>query len=428
MGSSEGRPFVLILGGGPAGLVTAFGIVKGGGSATVVERGRYDGIRIGEHLPPEGVSLLQSAGFSGCENGAHMRSAGVSAWWGDTTPNYRDYLFHPVGHGLNLSRPHFDACLAEQCRSTGVQILTGARLVDVARTSSGWRAVVQCGEHVQIYEPRVVVDATGSSAAFARLQGSSIEARDSQVALIAFRASNPPVDPASGRVVIESVEDGWWYFAPLSGGRSVCMFMTDAELLAARRGSVLATWERQLSRTLHVRSSVDEYPVLATFVVRSARSQRLDRVSGRGWAAVGDAAMVFDPLSSHGIAKGVEHGLQAADAVLSHLGGDGTALERLSDGFAAEFTSHEQERLGYYALEGRWPHAPFWQRRQPGDMSLWNRGGLGYTREAQRVSDPEAGLRVHARPAVPDADLPVRQRDAEASACRSSPTDRRTPP
>ena len=363
MGSSEGRPLVLILGGGPAGLVTAFGIVKDGGSAIVVERGRYDGIRIGEHLPPEGVSLLRSAGFSWCEDGAHMRSAGVSAWWGGNTPNYRDYLFHPVGHGLNLSRPHFDVCLAEQCRGVGVHVLSGARLVDIARTSSGWRAAVRLGEHIRLYEPRVVVEATGSSAAFARLQGSSIEARDSQVALIAFRASHPAVDPAGARVVIESVEDGWWYFAPLSGGRSVCVFMTDADLLA-RRGSVLATWERQLSRTLHVRSSVEAYPVLTKFIVRSARSQRLDRMSGRGWAALGDAAMVFDPLSSYGIAKGVEHGLQAADAVLSHLGGDGTALERLTEGFAVEFTRYEQERRGYYAVEGRWPHAPFWQRRQ----------------------------------------------------------------
>lgn len=370
MGSSEERPLVLILGGGPAGLVTAFGILKGGGSAIVVERGRYDGIRIGEHLPPEGIILLQSAGLSACEDDAHMRSAGVSAWWGGNTPNYRDYLFHPVGHGLNLSRPHFDRCLAEQCRSVGVQILTGARIVDVARTSSGWRAAVRCGEQVRMYEPRVVVDATGSSAAFARLQGSSIEARDSQVALIAFRASNPPVVPSGARVVIESVEDGWWYFAPLSGGRSVCMFMTDTDLLPATQGSALATWERQLLRTLHVRSSVEEYPVLTKFVARSARSQRLDRMNGRGWAALGDAALVFDPLSSHGIAKGVEHALRARDAVLLYLGGDHAALERLSDGFAAEFTRHEQERLGYYALEGRWADAPFWQRRQPGGVSL----------------------------------------------------------
>ena len=87
-------------------------------------------------------------------------------------------------------------------------------------------------------------------------------------------------------------------------------------------------------------------------------------MSGRGWVAVGDAAIVFDPLSSHGIAKGVEHGMQAADAILAYLDGDDVALERLSDRFSTEFTDYEQKRIGYYSTERRWPHAPFWHRRQ----------------------------------------------------------------
>ena len=95
-------------------------------------------------------------------------------------------------------------------------------------------------------------------------------------------------------------------FAPLRGGRCVCMFMTDADLLATTPGSALARWEDRMHRTVHLRSCVEEYPVLTRVIVRSARSQRLDRMSGRAWIAVGDAAAVFDPLSSHGIAKSVE--------------------------------------------------------------------------------------------------------------------------
>ena len=223
---------------------------------------------------------------------------------------------------------------------------------------------MQCQDHVLKYEPRLIVDATGPSAAFGRMQGSSIEARDSQVGLIAFRADKAGADPAGGRVVIESAEDGWWYFAPLKGGRCVCTFMTDADLLAATPGSALARWEDRMHRTVHVRSCVEQYPVLTRVVVRSARSQRLDRMSGRAWTAVGDAAAVFDPLSSHGIAKSVEHGWQAADAALAYLGGDQVALQRLADRFAADFASYEQVRRGYYALEGRWSGAPFWRRRQ----------------------------------------------------------------
>ena len=52
MVSAEERPAVLILGGGPAGLATGLRIVRSGSSAVVVERGRYNEIRVGEHLPP----------------------------------------------------------------------------------------------------------------------------------------------------------------------------------------------------------------------------------------------------------------------------------------------------------------------------------------------------------------------------------------
>ena len=154
---------------------------------------------------------MRSAGFAGLTTtptcGVQASAPGGAAMH----RSYMDYLFHPAGHGLNLSRPYFDACLAEQCRSAGVQLLTGARLTDILRSARGWRAEVQCGDHVRTVRTAAGRRRDRSLRRFARLQGASIEARDSQVGLIAFRASNPAVDPAGGRVVIESAEHGWWY-------------------------------------------------------------------------------------------------------------------------------------------------------------------------------------------------------------------------
>lgn len=361
------RGCVLILGGGPAGLATALSLAAHRISVVVVERTDYGDLRIGEHLCPEGVRLLQGLGSSALHRGTHVQCAGVDAWWGSTVPNHMDYLFRPAGYGLNLTRPAFDSTLAKGCRDASVRLLTGGRLLSATRTNFGWRTTVARRQDVTECRPDLIVDATGRSAAFARLQGSSIKASDSQVALVAFRSSEPPFDPDSGRVLIESTQHGWWYFAPLRGGRCVCMFMTDADLLKETPGTARAIWEQELGHTYQVRARVAPYPVLTHLVVRAARSQRLDRLGGPGWLAVGDAAISFDPLSSRGIAKGIEHGMRAAQAILAHFDGDGTAVPNLADEFAAEFAEYEQTRRHYYSIECRWSNSLFWRRRRLGE-------------------------------------------------------------
>ena len=114
---------VLIVGGGPAGLATALELAHRHIAAMVVERSAYDDLRIGEHLTPPGVldSGRSIPPFLG-PAGVHGESAGVTAYWGSETANHTDYFLHPGQHGLNLSRPRFDADLARAAESSGVTI------------------------------------------------------------------------------------------------------------------------------------------------------------------------------------------------------------------------------------------------------------------------------------------------------------------
>ena len=214
-------------------------------------------------------------------------------------------------------------------------------------------------------EPRFIVDATGRSAAIARAHGSFIHGEDRQIALVVVGCDRRGPDESGGRVLIESAETGWWYFAPLSAGRCVCMFVTDADLLPSRAKARLPLWWRQqVQRTSHVRTRLAQYSRLADPIVRSARSQRLDCFAGIGWSAVGDAAMAFDPLSSRGIGKSVEQGNLAADAIGAHLSGDREALRAYCNVLEEEHRDYRRTRVSYYNIERRWPGAAFWQRRQ----------------------------------------------------------------
>ena len=99
-------------------------------------------------------------------------------------------------------------------------------------------------------------------------------------------------------------------------------------------------------------------------LITDASVAYLDPLTGPGWAAAGDAAVSFDPLSSQGILSALVMGHDAGQAVAAMLtNADPEPLLRYSSNYATLLETHMRMRAAYYALEQRWPHMPFWTRR-----------------------------------------------------------------
>src|SRR5581483_7307681 len=84
---------------------------------------------------------------------------------------------------------------------------------------------------------------------------------------------------------------------------------------------------------------------------------------GSGWAAVGDAACCFDPLSSQGLFNALYGALRLAPAIADALVGRGSALGDYAQRISSIWAAYQRHYLLYYALERRWPDQPFWRRR-----------------------------------------------------------------
>jgi flavin-dependent dehydrogenase len=214
-------------------------------------------------------------------------------------------------------------------------------------------------------EARVAVDAGGRAAPLARLAGARRVVLDRLVAVSAFlpRDARSPFDRFT---LVEAVEGGWWYSAPLPDGRRVVSFFTDSDL--APRTREVAAFRRRLGRApaTAARCGVDvRGPELeAAPCVVSANTSRLTAVAGEGWLAVGDAAAAFDPLSSLGIETALSSAAQAAVAVSRHLDGDAGALPAYPSLVRETWRRYLYERARVYEQETRWPQAPFWKRRR----------------------------------------------------------------
>lgn len=302
---------VAIAGGGPAASAAAIALRRHGLTCAIVERGDGSGEKVGESLAPAAKPLLAALGLDLARDG-HLPCHGHRSIWGSNTPVEMPFDLSPYGHGWHLDRRKFEERLAE---IADVPRLMNTHIIDV---EPRWRVTTN-GETITA---DFLIDATGRRAAIARRLGARILRDDALLAHVFFIDA----DFDDTYTLVEATEDGWWYRAPVPGGRVVAMFVTDR--CVERSGTIC-----------------------------DASSARLDRVAGDRWLAIGDAACALDPLSSHGLGNALFTGMRAAEAIVS---GDFAAYERAVDAVWSAYVSRRRE---LYASERRWPSSPFWSRR-----------------------------------------------------------------
>jgi flavin-dependent dehydrogenase len=344
---------VLIAGGGVAGCATALALLRRGcTSVTLVDPGPTPGPRVGETLPPDARRLLGLLGVGASfDQQGHAPCHGSTACWGSAERGFNDHFTHPQGHGWHLDRARFDAWLADQ--AAGATWVRGARVVEVQREGSTWQVTSSAGH---TWTAAWLVDATGARSSLGRRLGAHRLEHD-RLLYLAHTLAADPSQPRSGQTWLEATPDGWWYAAQLPSGDWTVALATDQ----ARDFTRPETWLDALSQTLHLGPRLAHLRAReAAPQVWAAPSSLLGPPAGPGWLAVGDAAASYDPICARGIHKALTDGLRAASALCGE--GDGLA------GYAAQtvlsYRAYLQERAWLYALEARWPEAPFWQRRR----------------------------------------------------------------
>jgi len=354
---------VAVLGGGPAGAATAIALAGFGWRVTILERSHYQSTRIGETLPPEIKLPLVALGlWESFLADNPVESPGIASAWGRPDLYDHDFIVNPHGPGWHVDRRRFDSMLARVADESGVEVLCGARRICLARASpTVWHVcAVLDGQRLE-RRATLLVDATGRSASPARRLAGHRLIYDRLAGLVAF----VPAAEQTGdrRTLVEAVECGWWYSAPLPDGRQVAAFMTDADLLPAGPIACAAFWRDQLQQSTYTRARIGRGALAAGPRVVAACSSRSQFVAADACVAAGDAAAGFDPLSSQGVAWALESGLMAAAAIDDHFRGNQRALARYARQVEYEFGRYLALRADYYGRERRWPDSPFWRRR-----------------------------------------------------------------
>lgn len=356
---------VVVMGGGPTGAAAALTLRRVGLDVTLLtgNGGCSRRWQAGEALPPAvqiSLKALQrwddflAAGAAPC--------SAINAYWGTERVAETNFLFHPHGSGWHVDRRRFDAMLLEAVQGAGGRLLAEAWVHSVERSGGLWSVTFEGGQEIKA---PFLVDATGRSAWLARRLGVPLQGGERLAAVFGTFTPESPDSACDPLLLLESVEQGWWYSLPLPDGDVLAAHLTDADLLPSGSGELTEYWRRRLAETHQTRARLRGFRLKEERLqVRAAGTTRLQNVAGEGWLAAGDAAVAYDPLAGVGVARALESGIGAASAIAAHLCGDSEALPLFAWKVESDYQRYRVERTAYYREEQRWPDSPFWERRQ----------------------------------------------------------------
>ena len=323
------RRDIAVIGAGPAGAATAIRAARGGARVTVFEKASPGRDKVcGDGLTPRAVAALDELGIDLA--GAH-RIDGLRMIAGNT----RRELLWPANnrfgpHGAVWPRRALDRHLVEAAEEAGAEILWETEVMP-ALADDGTVVGVESVAGGERWPADLVVLATGAPGAAARMLGA--ERVDSEPFGLAIRTYAPSPRHADRHLeaclTLRDAEGGWvpgygWMFPAGDGTVNI-----GAGSMSTMKGF----------RNLNLNRLLDDYRDLVAGewelgdYLERPRAWRLPmsavRRHGPGWAAVGDAAGLINPMNGEGIDYGLESGMLLADLFLEDPASAPGAYDRI---------------------------------------------------------------------------------------------------
>jgi 2-polyprenyl-6-methoxyphenol hydroxylase-like FAD-dependent oxidoreductase len=352
---------VIIVGKGIAGLVVSLLLKRKNISHLLLDRRTAKKqLALGETLPPSALPLLHSLGLLDLfESNSLHRTRGYHSAWGSTAIADHNFFFHsPFQHGLKINKQSLEQTLEDL---TSENILRFEKMIAISLEEQGVRVELQNDQETIVLRGRCLVEATGRNRALLKLLGIGSDEYDELTAYSCHLPSreHPKITHS---VFVESFEHGWGIVSRLSDEVQVMSLFSRRSVGIHKELKDYSCWPAILCGTAHLRDFLSAATGIRV-VGGDAGSSRAVELAGKCWLATGDAAIAFDPLSSHGITNAVYTAQRAVKAIALHLSDPNEKhFQEYAELLSAIFTTYLGTRNVLYQRERRWPQAAFWTR------------------------------------------------------------------
>ena len=321
---SSQRVEVAVIGGGPAGALTAALVAGLGHEVVLLERMPHWRWRAcGVFAAPACVTALRRVGVD--EATLARVAQPVAAMQVESRAGRRFRLTYDgsgslVDSAVGFDRQGLDTALLEMATGAGARIELGARVegIEFGTRSTRLTAADGAGGN-RVLEARVVVGADGLRSMVAEAAGVARRAPFARRAALSFHV--PGVDGGDARMVV--LRDGYVGLAPVPGGQLNVGIVLGGSWAARLR----ADGARRLADEI-LRGALPgpagrhaQHTVLDRVAGVRPASAAVSRRAGDSWLLVGDAAGFLDPFTGEGLHRAVVSAELAAMAIHAALAG-----------------------------------------------------------------------------------------------------------
>jgi digeranylgeranylglycerophospholipid reductase len=329
---------VIIVGGGPGGLMAAACLAKEGFDVAVLEEHR----EIGAPVHCTGVLAQEAMTELGLPSESILNALSTARFY---SPSGRDISYTtPTTEALVIDRAMFDRHLARDAESAGVKLMMGSRVTDVRTRDDGVEVDIDAGGTVR---GRAVILACGASYAFQRRLGlglPTVHLNSAQLELPARRTGD--VELHFGAAIAPR---GFAWAVPVS--RRIGQFVRIGLMCDGDPAGPFSRVLARLGPSWGVSSEIAQKPRRRLLPLAPIQRTYADRL-----LAVGDAAGLVKPTTGGGIYYSIVSARIASDVLADALRRDrldGATLSRYQTAWRARLMPEFRAQLAMRMLAQR---------------------------------------------------------------------------
>ncbi|WP_293371999.1 NAD(P)/FAD-dependent oxidoreductase [Nevskia sp.] len=322
---------VAIIGAGPAGSLAAALLVQQGFEVTVLERQTFPRFSVGESLLAQSLDLIDRAGLlPAVQRAGFQYKNGAAFRYREQRSNYNfaDKSSAGPGYTYQVPRGEFDKLLIDEAERMGAKVRYQVEII--AADMSGERPMLSARHvdgTVETLKPRFVLDASGFGRVLPKLLKlevpSAFPMRAALFTQVFDGIASGAFDRQKIHVTVHPVNRGiWFWLIPFSNGKASVGVVADDAVLQSYPGSNEQRLWALINEDPGLRELLKQAkPALPVGELRGYAAN-VTRMSGPGFALLGNAAEFLDPVFSSGVTIAMKSAHLASAALGRQLAGE----------------------------------------------------------------------------------------------------------